>query len=742
MKKNLFRRILSITAAACVTMSIAVSGLAVNAEEEVNYAPNPGFEEGSDTEAGSWGLWPGWDQGSFITKAAEELHGGSRAIKVVLNEEQNYALYAGRDGAAMNVSGAMTLTMWVKYTGITGEGFKIGLERKTKETNADAHVWGETITGSSDGWTQLKLDIPAAEEAIANINIKVEIGKGAGTLLIDDVVLNGEAPLPPEADPTKNYARNPGFEEGSDIEAGNWGLWPGWDQGSFITTAAEEVHGGSRAIKVQLGDTTNYALYEGGINGSEFDLKSAATLTMWVKYTDVTGGFKFGLERKVGDTANDNYFSDMITGSSDGWTQLKLDIPASQMDLTEWIIKVEIDKGAGTLLIDDVELKVGGQSGEEEEIPEDKKPGVSITDAKGQNILTNNGFENNDADWGVVNGASITTSDSHSGAKSVKVVLDGNAPGMWSNLKGEISVDLSKAMKLSFWVKMENVTGDGLTVGVERTCMDADFNVTNANVFSEALNGTSDWKKVTVDIPATEGCYSLVVKANFPEGGTGTAYFDDFHLTTADEKDMNLLNNGGLDKTKNDTEASGWALSPEWPKGKFNHEDVHNGTSSLELALGTDAYTLFQSSGWGVLSYDLKQSMTFSAWVKASSVTGEGVSLKVERKNGDDLVGEAVVSTAVTGTSNGWVQLKVVAPAVTDEVSEIIVSVNAASGSGTVLVDDLQLRTAVASDTENGGEGDDGEGGGSVPTGVAFPALAVLASVTSAAALVIIRKRK
>lgn len=43
--------------------------------------------------------------------------------------------------------------------------------------------------------------------------------------------------------------------------------------------------------------------------------------------------------------------------------------------------------------------------------------------------------------------------------------------------------------------------------------MDADFNVTNANVFSEALNGTSDWKKVTVDIPATEGCYSLVVKA-------------------------------------------------------------------------------------------------------------------------------------------------------------------------------------------------------------------------------------
>ena len=221
MKSNLFRRILSVTAAACITATLAVSGIAANAEEPVNYAPNPGFENGSDSEAADWGLWPGWDRGSFIT--TEGAHGGSRAIKVELNADQNYALYAGRDGAAMNVSGAMKLSMWVKYTDVTG-GFKIGLERKTKETNADAHVWGENITGSSDGWTQLTLDIPAAEEEIANINIKVEIAAGTGTLLVDDVVLTGEAPLPPEADPNKNYAKNSGFEDGSATEAGNWGL--------------------------------------------------------------------------------------------------------------------------------------------------------------------------------------------------------------------------------------------------------------------------------------------------------------------------------------------------------------------------------------------------------------------------------------------------------------------------------------------------------------------------------------
>ena len=90
MKSNLFRRILSVTAAACITATLAVSGIAANAEEPVNYAPNPGFENGSDSEAADWGLWPGWDRGSFIT--TEGAHGGSRAITVELNADQNYAL--------------------------------------------------------------------------------------------------------------------------------------------------------------------------------------------------------------------------------------------------------------------------------------------------------------------------------------------------------------------------------------------------------------------------------------------------------------------------------------------------------------------------------------------------------------------------------------------------------------------------------------------------------------------------
>ena len=739
MKSNLFRRILSVAAAACITATLAVSGLSVSAEDDVNYAPNAGFENGSGSEATDWGLWPGWDQGSFI--GTDDVHGGSRAIKVNLSEDQNYALYAGRDGSQLNVSGAMTLSMWVKYTDVTG-GFKIGVERKTKELNADAHVWGETITGSSDGWTQLTLDVPAAEEEIANINIKVEIATGTGTLLVDDVVLTGEAPLPPEADPNKNYAKNPGFEEGGATEAGNWGLFPGWETGSYITT--DDVHGGSRAIKVNLSETQNYALFAGGYNGADFDLKSAATLSMWVKYTNITGtGFQIGLERKNdAEQINDNFFGEWITGSSDGWTQISLDIPASQMNLAEWIIKVEIKEGTGTLLIDDVELKVGGKGDDgEDTTPDDKKPGVSITGAAGVNLLTNNGFENNDVDWGAVSGASVTAADTHSGAKAVKVELDGNAPGFWYNLKEELSVDLSKAMKLSFWVKTENVSGD-VVFGAEYDSMDADFNVETGSTYSTPLTGSSDWEKVTVDIPAVEGRYKMVVKLSVPEGSTGTMYFDDFHLTTADEADMNVLNYGGLDKTNNDTEVPAWAMSPEWPAAKFNHTDVHNGGSSVELTLGESAYSLFQSSGWQAVKYDTKQSMTFTAWVKTTDVTGDGVTVKIERKTGGEgdanqIISEAV-STAVAGTSDGWVQLKVVAPAVTEEVGELIVSVNAAPGAGTVLVDDLQLRPTIAADTENGGN----EGGGdSTQTGVAFPAMAVLAAVTGAAALVVSKKR-
>ena len=569
----------------------------------------------------------------------------------------------------------------------------------------------------------------------------------AATCITATLAISGMAV---SAEDTTNYAPNSSFENGTDNPSepvANWGLAS--DKAGIVpTVTTDEAHTGDRAIKFELSSETGMKIFAGR-GPTDFDLSAAVTVSMWVKYTDITGeGFRIGAERTIGGSAV-SVLSDPKNGTSD-WTEVSFEIPASEDEVTWFNIVVTTATGTGTLLVDDVTLTVdasnpGGSDdegeGDDENVPDDKKPGVSITGAEGVNLLTNNGFENNDVDWGAVSGASVTTADTHSGAKAVKVELDGNAPGFWYNLKEELSVDLSKAMKLSFWVKTENVSGD-VVFGAEYDSMDADFNVETDSTYSTPLTGSSDWKKVTVDIPAVEGRYKMVVKLSVPEGSTGSMYFDDFHLTTADEADMNVLNYGGLDKTNNDTEVPAWAMSPEWPAAKFNHTDVHNGGSAVELALGESAYSLFQSSGWQALKYDTKQSMTFTAWVKTTDVTGDGVTVKIERKTGGEgdanqTISEAV-STAVTGTSDGWVQLKVVAPAVTEEVGELIVSVNAAPGAGTVLVDDLQLRPTIAADTENGGN----EGGGdSTQTGVAFPAMAVLAAVTGAAALVVSKKR-
>ena len=61
-----------------------------------------------------------------------------------------------------------------------------------------------------------------------------------------------------------------------------------------------------------------------------------------------------------------------------------------------------------------------------------------ITGETGTNLLTNPGFEGGDQDWGVVAGASITTAETHSGAKAVKAVLGAEGYASWNNLVTEL----------------------------------------------------------------------------------------------------------------------------------------------------------------------------------------------------------------------------------------------------------------------------------------------------------------
>ena len=751
MSKASFRRTVSLasTLFLLVMMLTGVLGgsLSAGAEDDpINYAFNPGFEEGSDTEAARWGLYPGWDKGSFIGRDA---HSGDRAISVALSEEQNYALFEGGISAGvMDVSAAAKLSMWVKYTGVTGEGFMIGVERKT-DGDGDANAFSARYTGSSDGWTQLTFDIPATEKAITELIIKVEIATGAGTLLIDDVVLNGEKPKPPVADPAKNYARNPGFEMVNGVEAGDWGLYPGWDKGSFI---GSDAHEGEKAIAVTLSADQNFALYQGGHTGGNFDLKSGAELSFWVKYNLAEGSFfKLMLERKTA-AGNDNVVGEAITGKVDDWTQVKLTVPASTEDIQEWILKIDISTGGGTLLIDDADLKI--KSGSDEpapEVPDDKKPGVVITGETGTNLLTNPGFEGGDQDWGVVAGASITTAETHSGAKAVKAVLGAEGYASWNNLVTEF--DYSAALRVTYWVKLDGVTGEGVTVGVERERMDENDKWADGSVYSQPLTGTSDWQKVVVEVPAAPGCFKVVAKVNFGSG-SGTVYIDDVYIGLADQNqaNANFAANPGFEKGA-EAEAEKWGLAPGWDQmpSPIETTDVHGGNRAVKITLGSEEHSLLQSNNWGMPQFDLKGEMFLSMWVKYTDITGDGAYLKVERKANDEGVAD-VVGTPVTGTSNGWVQLKLLVPATTEELEEVVICLNTGVGTGTILVDDVTFRPATQEDKDNLNKPDPTPSDPSDPstpdkpdvpaTGVALPLSAAAMAAASAAVILAVKMRR
>lgn len=53
----------------------------------------------------------------------------------------------------------------------------------------------------------------------------------------------------------------------------------------------------------------------------------------------------------------------------------------------------------------------------------------------------------------MVAGASITTAETHSGAKAVKAVLGAEGYASWNNLVTEF--DYSAALRVTYWVKLD-----------------------------------------------------------------------------------------------------------------------------------------------------------------------------------------------------------------------------------------------------------------------------------------------
>lgn len=155
-----------------------------------------------------------------------------------------------------------------------------------------------------------------------------------------------------------------------------------------------------------------------------------------------------------------------------------------------------------------------------------------------------------------------------------------------------------------------------------------------------------------------------------------------------------------------------------------------------------------QSNNWGMPTFDIKGEMFLSMWVKYTDITGDGAYLQVERKAHDEDVA-GVTGTPVTGSSDGWVQLKLLVPATTEELEEVVICLNTGAGTGTILVDDVTFRPATQEDKDNidktdpePSNPDKPEGPESPATGAALPAGVAAAAAVSAAVILAVKKRR
>jgi len=143
---------------------------------------------------------------------------------------------------------------------------------------------------------------------------------------------------------------------------------------------------------------------------------------------------------------------------------------------------------------------------------------LSVVSPLAANEFVNAGFETGDfTGWTSGNGATATSSESHSGSYSFSGVSNSFVSQTFT------AIDTSSISELSFWGKRSG----GLFDLVVLTYSDS----TSENVLVNTLGGSSDWTFVnlTSDLDLGKSLISFLIYGTTP----GPAYLDDFNLATS-----------------------------------------------------------------------------------------------------------------------------------------------------------------------------------------------------------------
>lgn len=290
-----------------------------------NLLLNGYLAEGDGDEFTNWSAYNGGDN---IFATTDALIGG-RAAKISNSTEADpWSVQFVSDAIETVVGEQYTISFWGKGNG--------EVVRFSTKPDGSAQ-YGPDYTLTSD-WQQYTWTITANE---ANTNISLDMGKSAGTFIIDVIeVVKGDTALPLPSD--SSLILNGGFEDGDGNEFTNWGKYNG---GDYIVEETSDVLSGSRAVKVSnsaAGDPWSVQFVSDAI---ETEVGVEYVVTLWAK------GDPAVIRYSTKPDGSAQYAPD-YTITSD-WEQYTWTFTANEPATN---ISLDMGASAGTFIIDDVKV--------------------------------------------------------------------------------------------------------------------------------------------------------------------------------------------------------------------------------------------------------------------------------------------------------------------------------------------------------------------------------------------------
>ena len=437
-----------------------------------------------------------------------------------------------------------------------------------------------------------------------------------------------------------------------DFETGNGN---GWTLKSGTSVSAEDVNGGSYAIKTTATSTKYQGMFSQTL---EVQANTDYTLTFWYKYVGSNSGPAFyAMIKDAAETTNLNDSNSRFSAVADTWTQCSIVVnPGDNTSIVLSFANRTAGDG-GAYYFDDITF-VGPEPVASEE-PENPVPEVK------DNLVENGNFETGDfTGWEKHQSTSISADAAYTGYYGAKLSGNGGWGGM---LNQSVPVEAGNTYKVAMWVK---TVSNGANIQLK----DGDAN--GAKLGSEWFTGT-EWTYKTWSVtPATNALF-----INFCGGGNGVAenvYVDDITVTKAP-----LVSNGGFETG----DKTGWSCN--------------SGTA----AIVTDAYSgnyalqISNPSQWGeacVRTIGVKANTQYEVSFKAKRVSGTGAfnlivcSPVSPWTKFTKISGQNWMAANDATDANGWASYCCVYNS--DEFTQMLIKFTSeAASAGSIILDDITV---------------------------------------------------